>query len=155
MVNVPTTGMPASRFFTADELRCKHTGELVVVPSFLAALDTLRAAFGRPIVVNSGYRSPMHPIERRKPSPGFHSKGVAADIRPASGPLRPLAELAVRITRPDGARLFTGIGVDPTRNYIHVDTGTRAGNARALWRYDQRNNILPWDGRWLSWAKFQ
>jgi len=39
-------------------------------PKLLSMLDELREEYGQPIVLNSSYRSPNHPIEAVKSNPG-------------------------------------------------------------------------------------
>jgi len=46
--------------FTADELRCKGTGLLILAPGFGQALQGLRDALGAPLPVNSACRSKAH-----------------------------------------------------------------------------------------------
>lgn len=108
--------------FGPEELRCKHTGSLVMVPSFLDRLQALRLdpACDFPWIVASGYRHSTHPAERRKAQPGAHTFGRAADIRVYG--VRALA--IVERARAYG---FTGIGVSqapgtPAENrFVHLD----------------------------------
>lgn len=104
--------------FSPDELRCRETGALLVVPSFLDKLQALRAAMGFPFVITSGYRHPTrHPIERRKPQPGAHALGRAVDIA-----LR--GERLFLVVTAAGRFGFTGIGVgarEGAPRIIHLD----------------------------------
>ena len=51
------------KYFTEDELKCRHTGECNMDDDFMKVLEAIReeCAFG--FVVTSAYRSPEHPIE--------------------------------------------------------------------------------------------
>jgi uncharacterized protein YcbK (DUF882 family) len=46
----------------------------------MSALDDIRQALGKPIIISSGYRCPNHPIEAKKSKPGAHATGKAADL---------------------------------------------------------------------------
>lgn len=114
------------KFFTPDELRCKHTGKLAMDPGFMARLDTLRERFGAPLVITSGYRDPSHPAEQSKAEPGTHSQGIAVDIAIRGEAAVRLLELALPLG-------FRGIGVQqkgPSR-FLHLDTR----QTPAMWSY--------------------
>jgi zinc D-Ala-D-Ala carboxypeptidase len=66
--------------FTKAEFDCKETGENKMDSEFMEKLQAIRSEFGVPIRITSGYRSPLHTIEKKKASPGAHSSGRAADI---------------------------------------------------------------------------
>ena len=117
------------KFFTLDEFDCSHTGENEMDTEFLDYLDELRGACGFPFQITSGYRHHTHPVERDKPLPGFHTKGVACDIRITSGgQRRSIVEHALRLG-------FDGIGV--SKGFVHVDERTLTpGNwEQVLWGY--------------------
>ena len=114
--------------FSESELACKHTGKTGVTPEFVAALQKLRTAYGKPMKVTSGFRDATHPIEARKATPGAHTSGQAVDI--AVGP----GEDAYRLVNLAIASGFTGIGVSQRTGqprFIHLDTLTR----KAIWSY--------------------
>lgn len=112
--------------FTRQELQCKQTFECVMVPSFMDRLQALRAEYGKPMVVSSGYRSPRHSIERNKKRPGPHAMGCAVDVVVAGADAVRLIELAIM-------KGFTGIGVKQTgpysQRFIHLDDA-----APQVWR---------------------
>ena len=77
------------RFFKEKEFVCRCCGEL---PPYAKeniealvenVLDPLRERYGKPIVVNSGYRCAKHNKEVGGVQNSQHMKGEAADIRPA------------------------------------------------------------------------
>jgi uncharacterized protein YcbK (DUF882 family) len=85
--------------------------------TFLEALDALRCICAFPLIISSGYRCELHPIERSKTAPGAHSSGIAADIL-LSGDK---ALAALRNAQNMG--MFTGIGINQKGNgrFIHLD----------------------------------
>ena len=112
------------KYFDYDEFACKHTGTNLIDPSFVESLDELREVCGFPFIITSGYRSPAHPVEAKKSVPGYHSKGIAADISVGNGRERAIiVKNAIDLG-------FMGIGV--AKGFIHVDT--REGPL-TLWDY--------------------
>jgi len=101
------------KFFDKSEFNCQYTGENEMNPEFLQKLDELRETCGFPFVITSGYRSPDHPIEAEKDSPGTHAQGIAADIAVNSSADR---YILINYAFQQG---FTGIGVDS--GFIHLD----------------------------------
>lgn len=125
--------------FGPAELRCKHTGALIMVPSFLDRLQQLRSLLGFPFPIASGYRHTSHPAERGKASGGgAHTRGRAVDIRVYG--IRAMA-----IVERARALGFTGIGVsqslgaDQANRFIHLDDMTEADGYHAprpaFWSY--------------------
>ena len=114
---------PRLRYFTLDEFRCSHCGEVRMDNKFLLKLDRLRDKCGFPFVITSGYRCADHPVEAKKEKPGMHNTGRAADIRVSNGKER---YLIVSTATKMG---FNGIGVN--KSFVHVDTR----NNRTLWEY--------------------
>lgn len=101
------------KFFVKSEFDCQYTGENEMNPEFLDRLDSLREICGFPFVITSGYRSPDHPIEAAKETPGTHAQGIAADIAMTnSAPRYTLINYAFK-------QGFTGIGV--ADSFIHLD----------------------------------
>lgn len=102
------------RYFKLEEFDCKETGENRMNSEFLSRLDELRHRCGFPFKITSGYRSPLHSIEKAKGRPGKHAKGIASDIKVNNGAEKfVLVEHALELG-------FTGIGISDT--FIHVDT---------------------------------
>lgn len=66
--------------FTRDEFKCSFTGKCYMNLEFMQMLQALRTSYGKPMIISSGYRDEMHPVERRKIKLGEHSIGKAADI---------------------------------------------------------------------------
>jgi zinc D-Ala-D-Ala carboxypeptidase len=118
--------------FREIEFRCRHTGLCEMDADFMARLQELRTAVGRPLVITSGYRHPTHPIEAQKRTSGAHTYGRAVDIA-AHGPF------ALRLITTAIEFGFTGIGVAQKGDarFIHLDDLTAADNfpRPTIWSY--------------------
>tara|TARA_R110000803_G_scaffold70908_2_gene133908 strand:- start:1397 stop:1741 length:345 start_codon:yes stop_codon:yes gene_type:complete len=102
------------KYFLIDEFRCQQTGENNIDIAFVTLLDDLRGRCGFPFVITSGYRSPFHTIEASKNIPGYHTKGIAADIAMNNSSQRfILVDWAMSLG-------FSGIGIGPS--FVHLDT---------------------------------
>ena len=102
------------KYFDIWEFDCTHTGKNEMDSEFLEQLDFLRAECGFPFRITSGYRDATHPNEARKPEPGTHSQGIAADIAVSNGVERMnIVHNALKLG-------FGGIGV--ARTFVHVDS---------------------------------
>lgn len=122
-----------SPYFTKDEMRCQcGCGQDGMNAKFMEKLTSLRADWGKPMVVTSGYRCTQHPIETRKAKPGAHATGRAVDIA---------------VEREDAYKLlcaalghgFTGIGIQQkgSGRFLHFDDLTAEdGMLRpTIWSY--------------------
>jgi uncharacterized protein YcbK (DUF882 family) len=101
----------------AKEWADRMSGRLVVVPEFLDKLEALRAAWGRPLIINSAYRTPEHNIAvATTGEAGPHTTGRAVDLACAG------AE-ALELVRHALALGFTGVGVQQkdAARYVHLD----------------------------------
>lgn len=115
-----------SRHFSRSEFADHETGEVVVDPRLIEALELLRSRVGRPLRVISGYRSPAHNRAVHGAPRSQHMAGTAADIPPYYATVAQAAAVG-----------FTGIGMkrDPRTGIdwaTHVDV--RRGRP-ARWRY--------------------
>jgi len=118
--------------FSEDEFRCSQTGVAHVHPEFMDRLQKLRNIYGLPIVITSGYRHELHPIEAKKREPGAHTTGRACDIAVQGSDALEIVLLAVDCG-------FTGIGVHQkgSGRFIHLDDlPTKKGRPRPwIWSY--------------------
>ena len=114
------------KYFTLEEFACKETDENEISEEFVHALDALRHEAGFPFVITSGYRSPRHSLEAKKPNGGGqHTTGRAADIAVSDGDQRyRLVAAAIKLG-------FSGIGI-PKSGFVHVDTRT---TTPVIWGY--------------------
>lgn len=124
--------------FDWQEVRCKHTG--LLPPSamlssyrfnFLLSMLNVMRGDKIPMVVNSWYRSPSHPLEARKPRPGAHATGLAVDVRCS-------AERAFRYVSHALAYAQATLGVGVRQSGDH---GSRFLHFDVVGRYD--NNDPP------------
>ena len=101
--------------FTRNEMKCSHSGDAFMDSDFMFRLQSLRDKFG-PMTITSAYRSPTHPIEAKKQTPGSHSTGRAVDISVSHDRAYALIRMATQMG-------FTGIGVQQkgVGRFIHLD----------------------------------
>lgn len=95
----------------------------------LTMLDQLREAYGSPIKITSSYRSPSHPIEAAKDSPGEHSYGAAVDIESIGG------EKTFRLTKAAIKVGFTRIGISRKKGFMHLGIGYLGAPEKTIWTY--------------------
>ena len=67
------------KYFSEDEVKCKHTGLCKMDDDFMHKLDIIREEVGVPFIVTSAYRDKTHPIEAKKKTPGAHASGKEID----------------------------------------------------------------------------
>lgn len=114
------SNVPASAWrwpdFSPAEIACRGTGRLLVNEDALDRLQALRKALGRPMIVNSGYRSPEHNARVGGALRSQHLQGAAFDISMAN-------HAPAEFITAAGKAGFRGIGTYPRSNFIHIDTG--------------------------------
>ena len=98
-------------------------------PILLSMLDALRKEYGFPIIINSSYRSPDHPIEAAKQKPGEHTYGAAVDIKCEGG------EATLRVVKAALKIGFLRIGVSRKNNFVHLGIGYPNAPKMSLWTY--------------------
>ena len=98
-------------------------------PVLLQMLDELREKYGHPVILNSSYRSPDHPIEAKKVKPGEHTYGAAVDIKCVGGEATfKLVKAAINVG-------FTRIGISRKNNFVHVGIGYPDAPDTTIWTY--------------------
>ena len=113
--NLPATAWHWPNFSPA-EIACRGTGKLLVNEDALNRLQELRVTLGKPLIVNSAYRSPEHNRKVGGANASKHLEGSAFDISMANHD--PASFIAA--ARKAG---FKGIGTYSRSNFIHIDTG--------------------------------
>lgn len=113
--NVPATAWHWPNFSPA-EIACRGTGKLRLNADALDRLQALRNALGKPLIVNSAYRSPEHNKRVGGAKASKHLEGTAFDISMANHD----PETFIAAARKAG---FKGIGTYPKSNFVHIDTG--------------------------------
>ena len=104
-------------YFSDDELKCHCCGVLNFNPNTLRRLNLLRKEYGKPIMIESGYRCPKHNKEVSDTGEsGPHTTGQAIDIIVSGGNALTLLVLAVKYG-------FTGIGIQQKgqNRFLHFD----------------------------------
>ena len=87
----------------------------------------LEATLGRELVITSGYRSPEHPIEIKKKSPGEHTTGLAVDVAAVGGTnVFELVDAAIDM----GCKR---IGINRKSNFVHL--GLDKTRVTSIWTY--------------------
>lgn len=70
-----------SAHFSVYEFACSDKSDTVLVDSqLIEVLEQIRAHFGAPVHINSGYRTPAYNISIGGSPNSQHCKGTAADI---------------------------------------------------------------------------
>jgi len=88
--------------------------------SIMNNADFLREIMDIKFTVTSGYRCPIHNLKVGGAKNSFHLQGKALDFTVARKELLPLI---YRVAIASGR--FNGIGINTTKNYIHIDNGDR------------------------------
>lgn len=113
-----------SPHFRVREFHSKHDpcDEVIVDAKLLTLLERIRNHVGKPVHINSGYRSPEYNRTLKNASPhSQHCNGKAADIWVEGVTPQQIADIAECYLGSSG-----GIGV--YKNFTHVDV--RNGSAR-------------------------
>lgn len=110
-----------SPHFSRSELRCKDGSEHAIHPHLLCMLEAVRAKFGAPVTITSGYRSPSWNAKVGGAKASRHLTGEAADIRVAGVSPRAVYDWA-------GAYFAAG-GIGLYATWVHIDCRT----TRARW----------------------
>lgn len=130
------------RYFKISEFACKcGQCDNGVQQELIDALDKVRLAFGKPIIVNCGFRCEEHNSEVGGEPNSVHKMGYAADIS-SGAPLGQLfdAVMAVPEFRTGGLGVYFG------QNFIHVDLRGLAGMKSVSWvRYDSDKPLIYGD----------
>lgn len=105
------------KYFDMHEFACHHCGQLPeggMTPVLLEKLDELRERLGRPVIVSSGYRCPVHNRNVGGVSNSQHVRGTAADIYCPGVSVGELADMAAEIG-------FDAVGRYYGQGFVHVD----------------------------------
>lgn len=100
--------------FTPREIACKGTGLILIDGYSMDCLQFMRKIIGKPLIINSGYRSEAHNRAVGGATNSQHRLGKAFDIRITDALSRETIHKAAR------ASGFKGIGDYDT--FVHIDT---------------------------------
>lgn len=102
--------------FSPAELACRGTGQLVIDEPSLDRLQALRDLLGKPMIVQSAYRSPEHNKRVGGAKHSQHLYARAYDILMSNHDPDAFEEAARAVG-------FTGFGYYVKQNFMHIDTG--------------------------------
>lgn len=105
-----------SKNFKVKEFACKDGSDTIYIDNQLVwYLQKIRDNYGKPVVINSAYRTSSYNKKVGGATNSYHMKGMAADIRISGVSPKTLASYAKSI----------GIkGVGTYKSFVHVDTRT-------------------------------
>ena len=110
-----------SDHFKVKEFACNDGSDPVFVSQMLVEiLETIRAHFGKPVHINSGYRTVPYNKKVGGTTYSRHCLGLAADIRITGVKPSDVADYA-RLLMPT----FGGVGRYPTFTHVDVDSAIR------------------------------
>lgn len=104
--------------FKVREFACKDGSQVVFIDSYLVSiLDNLRNQVGKPVYVNSGYRTPTRNKAVGGTKYSYHMRGMAADIRIEGMNAKEIANKLNEI-------IPLGCGIIVYNTWVHIDTRT-------------------------------
>lgn len=120
-----------SPHFTVKEFASHDGADTVLIDMLLIEyLEKIRAHFGKPIHINSGYRTPEHNAKVGGVKNSYHTKGRAADIVVQGVKSLDVARFAETF-------VCGGVGWYETASFTHIDTRPR----HVLWK-DSGSNVV-------------
>ena len=110
-------GKQLSAHFKVGEFACGDGSDAVLVaPRLVMVLETIRAHFGAPVVIHSGYRTPQYNKQANGAAHSQHCYGTAADITVKGQKPAAVAAYA-RELMPD----WGGVGIYSKQGFTHID----------------------------------
>lgn len=107
-----------AKYFKVKEFACKDGSQVVFIDDYLVSiLDILRNKIGKPVIINSGYRTPEWNKKCNGAKYSYHMRGMAADIRVNGISAKELANKLNEII-PDEC------GIIVYNNWVHFDVRT-------------------------------
>ena len=111
-----------SEHFLIREFRCKDGSDPIFIAEMLPrVLEEIRAHFGKPVIINSGYRTPPYNQSKGGAEHSQHMYGTAADIRIDGIHPADVADYARQIMANFG-------GVGRYDSFTHVDVRKKKAN---------------------------
>lgn len=105
--------------FKVKEFACKDGSQVVFIDDYLVSiLDILRNQVGKPVYINSGYRTPARNKAVGGAKYSYHMRGMAADIRVNGITAKEIANKLNAII-PDEC------GIIVYDAWVHIDTRTK------------------------------
>ncbi len=132
-----------SKDFSVREFRCKDGSDKILIsPETVKILQSVRDYFGRPVKINSAYRTPAYNKKVGGVSSSQHVKGTACDIAVEGVPPKAVAAY-LEAMFPD-----SGIGLYGT--FVHIDTRGR----KSYWK-DTGSNVVSTFGQGKLYEKYK
>lgn len=104
--------------FQGVEMACKDgTEEYMYAPELMKVLENVREHFNKPVIINSGYRTPEWNTRVGGAKNSYHMKGMAADIVVKGVNAKQVAEYASVIMQNGGVIRYT--------NFTHIDVRSK------------------------------
>lgn len=101
--------------FKVKEFACKDGSDVILIDDLLIVmLQDIRDHFGKPIIINSGYRTPGWNTRVDGEKYSYHMQGKAADIVVKDVSAKEVAKYASERFRKGGIICYT--------NFVHIDT---------------------------------
>lgn len=105
------------KHFKVKEFACKDGSQVVFIDDYLVSiLDILRNQIGKPVHINSGYRTPTRNKAVGGAKYSYHMRGMAADIRVNGMSAKEIANKLNAIVSPDEC------GIIVYSAWVHIDT---------------------------------
>lgn len=102
--------------FTPEEMACNGDGLLMIDGDSMDKLQALRELVGKPMIVNSAYRSPAYNAQVGGAVHSQHLDAKAYDIRMTGHDVHEFEDAARHVG-------FTGFGFYQRQKFMHIDTG--------------------------------
>lgn len=103
-----------SEHFKASEFQCKDkTVGILIATELIEVLEKIRNYFNAPVIINSGYRTPIWNSKVNGAGNSYHCKGMAADIVVKGHSSREVAKYANIIMEQGGVIKY--------KNFTHID----------------------------------
>lgn len=104
-----------SNHFKVKEFACRDGSQIVFIDEYLVSiLEILRNKIKRPIIINSGYRTPEQNKRVGGARYSYHMRGMAADIRTDGMTAKELAKKLNEIVPNE-------CGIIVYENWVHFD----------------------------------
>lgn len=105
--------------FKVREFACKDGSQVVFIDNHLVSiLDILRNQIGKPVHINSGYRTPTRNKDVGGAKYSYHMRGMAADIRVDGMSAKEIANKLNEIVPEE-------CGIIVYKSWVHLDTRYR------------------------------
>ncbi len=102
--------------FKTTEFRSRDYPVILIDTELLKVLQGIRDAFGKPVNINSGFRSQNHNTDVGGSYNSAHLMGKAADISIPNVPAKQIAQVASALY---GKKI--AIGLHEKEDYVHID----------------------------------